>query len=477
LLVAAATAAALMSWRALRVEPQVAAPHAGPVADVDVAAVAERLAAVLRFPTVSHDDPARLDASPFDGLRDHLAQTYPGVHRALRREIVSRHSLLFTWPGQDTALEPVLLLAHLDVVPVEEGTASGWTHPPFEGRVAGGFVWGRGALDDKTSLVAILEAVEYLVGRGFRPRRTVCLAFGHDEEVGGAQGAGRVAALFTSRGVRIESVLDEGGVVGDGLVPGVARPVALVAVAEKGTARVDLEVEGTGGHGSMPPMQTSVGVLAAAIARLESSQMPARLEGASAAFFDAVAGEMPFLPRLLFANRWAFEPLLLRRLARVPTTNAFIRTTTAATMIEGSPKLNVLPARARASLDFRILQGETVADVERHVRETVADDRVAVRVSGRNPSAESSITSRSYAALTASIRDALPGAVVAPWLSVGATDTRHYTAVARDAYRFVPIALRAEDVPRAHGKDERVAVAALGPAVRFYIGYLERASR
>src|SRR6266496_820126 len=236
-------------------------PQAAPVAvePLDTAALAQRLAGALRFKTVSYQDSSQFDVREFDGFQLYLRTTFPRLHAALKLEKVNGYGLLYEWTGSDPNRQPIVLLAHQDVVPVEPGTESRWTEPPFEGRIAGGYVWGRGALDDKGSLVGILEAVEHLVAAGTKPRRTVYLAFGYDEEIGGRRGAARIADLLASRNVHPELVLDEGGALANGLVAGISAPVALIGIAEKGYVTVGLTAQAEGGHSSMPPDETAVG--------------------------------------------------------------------------------------------------------------------------------------------------------------------------------------------------------------------------
>ena len=442
--------------------------------DVEARPVAERLAAAIRFRTVSHGEEGTTEPEAFAGLRGWLEATYPAVHRVLGREVVAGHSLLYTWSGTEASLPPALVMGHQDVVPA--GADDDWAHPPFEGRIAEGHVWGRGALDDKASLVALMEAVERLVGEGFTPRRTVYLAFGHDEEAGG-RGAAAVAALLAARGVRLESTLDEGQVVTRGIVPGVARPVALIGVAEKGYLNVELEVTDAGGHSSMPPPRTAIGILAAAVKRVEDHPLPACPQSMWR-LLDVVGREMPFASRLAIANRWLFAPLLERTLARVPSSNAGLRTTTAATVIQGGVKANVLPPRARAVVNFRLIPGDTVAGVVEHVRRVVDDPRVTLRAQeGQEPSRESSVGSAAYARLEAAVLRVFPEAVAAPALVLGATDSRHFENVSADTYRFAPLPVGPEDLARVHGKNERLAVADLGPAVAFYVEYLRDTGR
>lgn len=327
---------------------------------------AERLAQALCFQTIS--SPEHSHSAEFSRLHQYLSQAFPQCHATLERETVGEYSLLYTWKGNDAGLKPLLLLAHLDVVPVEPATEKGWHAPPFEGRIADGYIWGRGALDDKASVVAILEAVEMLLNENFQLRRTIYLAFGHDEEVGGLNGAACIAALLQSRGVEPDLVLDEGGGMVDGGPLSLPGRVATIGIAEKGFVSLELSAESEGGHSSMPPPHTAIGVLSAAITRLEAEQMPGNMDGVMRQMFEHLGPEMPFARRLVMANLWLFRPLVERQLARRPAANALLRTTTAATLIEGGVKDNILPARARAVVNFRIRPGDTIASVTDHVR-------------------------------------------------------------------------------------------------------------
>jgi carboxypeptidase PM20D1 len=458
-------------------QPEVAAFAAPPV---DLDAVARRLAAGLRFATVSAQDPAQVDLEPFRGFRRHLEESYPLVHRALALETVGDASLLYTWRGRDPALPPVLLAAHTDVVPVDAGSAGDWTHPPFEGVVADGFVWGRGAMDDKASLFCTLEAIEALLASGFAPERTLHLAFGHDEEVGGDHGAAAIAKRLGERGVRLAFVLDEGGTVVDGFVPGLDRPIAVIGIAEKGSVSIGLEVESPGGHSSAPPRHTAVGRVAAAIAALEAHRMPARIDATTALFFDHLGPELSFPMRAVVANRWLFGPLLELAMARTPATDAMLRTTTAATIVEGGVKENVLPIRARAVVNFRIHPADSVEAVVEHVRRTVDDEtirlEVGVRDPAREPSPVSPVDSEAFTAIARTVREIFPDAAAVPYLVLGGTDARHYAELTPRLYRFSPFVYGTDALRRAHGTDERIALENLVAGVRFYRRLVERAA-
>ena len=429
--------------------------------------VAAHLAGAVRIATVSYQDSAP-QLVQLRALHAYLAQTFPRAHAALSHEVVGDASLLFRWAGSDSSLEPVVMMAHLDVVPVEEGTQSEWTHAPFSGDIANGFVWGRGTLDDKIGVLSTLEAVEALVTRGVHPRRTVYLAFGDDEEVAG-HGAADIVELLRSRGVHPLVAIDEGSAIVRGIVPGITRPVGLIGIAEKGHMSVALTVTTAGGHASMPPPQTAVGVLAQAIDRLERHPLPARLGGPTAAMFDHLGREMPLGARVAMANLWLLRFRVLSEMAASPSTNASIRTTTAPTMIRGSPKENVLPIRAQAIVNFRIIPGETPDDVLSHVRSVVNDPRVSITLSGQPspPSPVSSTSSAAYRTIEQEIRLLQPDAIVSPSLVIGATDARAYGGYARDVYRFLPMRLGPADLDRIHGTNERVGVQDYARGVAF----------
>ena len=435
-----------------------------PVAEmvVNTQAAAEHLSQVLRFRTLSHEDPAMFDRDEFLALHNFFQQEFPRVHTALIREVVAGYSLLYTWKGQDedTALKPILLMGHMDAVPVEPGTEQDWSYPPFEGRIVEGFVWGRGAMDDKAAVLAILEAVEMLLAEGFVPRRTVYLAFGHDEEIGGGRrGCGCFSVAITS-----------GGAVFEELLPGVNKPMAMVNVAEKGYVNLELTVDSLGGHSSMPPPQTAVGILSDAIRKLEANPMAASLKGPTRAMLEALAPEMPFFRKVELANLWLFGNLVQRRLANALRTNALIRTSTAATIFQAGVKANILPTRARAVVNFRIRPGETIESVQQHVRSVIADDRVQIRAmkDGRGPSRISNTDSEGFQSVERTIREIFPNTLVVPGLLTGGTDSVQYSKLTLNIYRFSPQVFQPADLPRLHGINERTSVEGFANQIRFF---------
>ena len=450
---------AVMAVRTMRFAPLPAPAHSSvALPPVDDSLLAAHLAGAIKFATISKQDSGP-ELVPMRALHAYLAQTFPRTYATLTHEVVEPASLLFKWAGADTTLEPIVMMSHLDVVPVEAGSESAWTHAPSSGDIADGFVWGRGTLDDKVGVLSALEAVEALVARGYHPRRTIYLAFGDDEEVEG-KGAGAIVALLKSRGVRPLVAIDEGSAVVRGIIPNVTRPAGLIGIAEKGHMSVRLTVTSAGGHSSMPPAQTAVGVLAQAIDRLEKNPLPATLDGAAEEMLGEIGREMPLSSRIVMANLWLTRPLVIRSMSSSAATNASLRTTTAPTMIQGSPKENVLPIRAQAIVNFRIIPGETPESVVEHVRKVVNDTGVVITLAepATPPSPVSSTTSNAYRTLARDIRVLEPDAIVAPSLVVGATDSRQYGGYARDVYRFLPMQVGPADLERVHGTNERIGI-------------------
>lgn len=446
---------------------------------VDEQAIAAALSEAIRFETVSPGPPAVRDPEPFQRFLDWLERAYPLVHEKLERERVADLSLLYTWTGADRGAPPVLLAAHYDVVPVNPDSESDWTHPPFAGAIADGFVWGRGALDDKGAMIAMLEATTLLLEDGFQPRQTVYLAFGHDEEIGGESGAAGIAALLRERHVQLAWSLDEGSFLLDKVYPGVDVPVASINVAEKGYVTLDLVAKGVGGHSSMPPAETAVGILANAIVRLQENPMPGGISGVTAESFDALAGHMPLHLRIVFANRWLFGGILETQLGSSSATSAALRTTMAPTMLQGSVKENVLPTEAIGTVNFRLHPRDTTADVIDHVKSVIDDERVEVRVrrAGAGPSPVSSTNSDGYRTIGESVAEVYGSVAVVPGLTIGGTDSRHYGQVADDSYRFNPMVVTMEDTAGFHGTDERLSIENLVQGTKAYMQILRNAGR
>ena len=446
-----------------------------PRAPVDQQSAAARLSEAIRFRTISNFLNPEQDADALLGLQAHISKSFPAFHAAVKREVIGGHSLLYTWEGSDPKAQPIGLLAHQDVVPVAPGTDKDWQHPPFDGVIADGFVWGRGSWDDKGNLYSMLEAAEQMAKEGFRPRRTIYFAFGHDEEVAGVSGAKAIAAALAARGVRLEFVIDEGLLITEGIMKGLDKPAALIGVAEKGYATLVLTAHATPGHSSMPPRQTAIGMMSAALAHLEDHRLPMQVRGAVAEMFDTLAPEMSGFNRVVLSNLWLFKPLLLREFEKSGPTEATVRTTTALTIFNAGDKDNVLPGNAEATVNFRLIPGDTQASVTDHVRTTVNNDRISVQPFPGNtdPPPVTGTASQSFQMLNRTIRETFPEVIVAPGLMVAATDSRHYAAITDNIFRFSPVRANSDDLKRFHGTNERLSIEGYADMIRFYRRLIE----
>ena len=412
--------------------------------------VFENLSEGLKYRTISFGGDAVPDSTAFFGFHQFLKKTFPLTHSKLQLEKINTYSLLYTWKGIDSLKKPIILLSHQDVVPVDQPTLNDWEAGPFEGKISDTDIIGRGTLDDKGTLIGLLEAVEKLLEESFQPSQTIYLAFGHDEEVGGPNGAAEIAKYLKLKGVRASMTLDEGGFLAEGLVPGVDKTVAMINLAEKGFASFELTVETKGGHSSQPPKENTIGMLAQAIVDLENNQLPYKLVKPVNYQLEYMGPEMPFFSKLAFADPWLFKNTILEAL------NA--HTTTAPTIIGGGVKNNVIPTVAKATINFRILPGETIESVQEHVQNTISE-KIKVEAVGylSNPSPVSGIDSQSYKILEKTIRGMFPKSVVVPGLVGGGTDARYFYEISDDVYRFYPIRLGPNSMSRFHGIDEKIS--------------------
>ena len=441
------------------------------VPDLDVGLIARHLSEAIRCQTVSQPVMTEKEREPWRQLSAVLHENYPTLHRQLSHKVVNDYSLLYTWKGTDPSLKPILLAAHLDVVPVEKATEKEWAHPPFTGAIDREFVWGRGALDMKNHLITLLEAVEFLLNQGFTPKRTIYLAFGHDEEIYGQQGALQISKWLEQQGIKLGAVLDEGGQISQGLLPGVQTPLAVVNTAEKGFLTLLVSASGKPGHSSMPPRQTAIGIVARALALLDDHPMPADLATIKPLLKKA-GSALPLTWQIMLANDWLFKHLLVKELEKSILLNAQIRTTAAATMISGGVKDNILPASAEAKVNFRLIPGDTIERVKAYVAKTIADPRVILKIedqSGWDPSNISPMDTPAYYTLELAIKQVFGNIPVALGLDRGATDARHYENICKNIYRFTPVKILPEDTSRVHGINERIRIEHLRPMVAFFI--------
>jgi carboxypeptidase PM20D1 len=420
---------------------------------------------LIRFKTISWNDHTLFDSIPFLQLHQYLQQAYPLVHQRLQREVVSKYTLLYHWKGADTTAPPLLLMAHMDVVPVEEVNIADWKADPFAGAIKDSCIWGRGAWDNKINLVSMLEATEKLLQQGVQPKRSIYFLFSHDEELTGKQGTSAAAALFRQRGIHPGLVIDEGGIVTSERIPGVNKPVALLGTAEKGYLNLQLEVQKNGGHSSMPEKETAIDILTTALGKLRQHPFEGRLAPAQQDFIRYLGPELPFFKRMAFANTGLFESLIIKQYEKTPTGNALMHTTMTPTILRAGIKENIIPSAATAILNLRLLTGDSCKQVTAQIQAIIDDPRVKVTtLDHMEPSASTPVNSIAFQQVEAAVKKTFPHTIVTPFLVVGATDSHHFGDLATHIIRFTP----AIDPQNFHGVNERVSLKSFQMALWFY---------
>lgn len=448
---------------------QISAPPA-PQLPVNQLEAASWLAGAVTYPTISRQDGSN-DMAAFRGLESYLQKTFPALHQTLQVTMITEHARVYFWPGSDPRREAILLAAHLDVVPVPDAEVASWRHPPFAGAITDGYVWGRGAMDNKGNAIALLAAVERLAQEGYQPARSVFLAFGYDEEIGGRNGAAKVAEYLIDNHIGLHMAIDEGLAIVSGLTPGIDGPVAMIGISERGYISLRLTSKAQGGHSSMPPVTTAVGQLAEAIKRIDDNPAPAALAGPVATSFTWLGPEMPVLQRFAFANLWLTESLLLKQFVAKPSGNALVRTTAAPTMLNAGIKENVLPTTAEAIVNFRLAPGDSADKLQARLSRLLDD--LAIEIAPTNgilsdPSPAAPVDGEPFKQIHLTIEQVFPDALVAPGLVLGATDGRYFSQVTPNVFRFSAMRVTGDDLRRFHGKDERLSIENLAGMIRFY---------
>lgn len=438
-----------------------------------------RFSRALQYQTISGDMGDQRNMDEFYEFLDFIDSEFPLVHQQLRHTRFNDLTPLYFWEGSNPDLDPILLMGHYDVVPVDSTDLDEWLHEPFSGAVEDEYIWGRGTLDNKFNVMMLLESVEYLLENDYQPERGIYMVFGHDEEIGGDDGALAVSQFFQEQDTRLHFVLDEGGLVIDGVLP-TDRPIAIIGIAEKGYLSLELVARSSGGHSSTPPSDKSIIKLSDALIKLEQNPFPARIDGATELMFDSIGNKLPFGLQMMYGNRWLTEGMIKNRMSRDRSSSALIRTTIAPTMLRAGVKDNVLPTEARAVVNFRILPGDTFESIKDHVRTVIDDESITIReydtISTR-PSAVSSVEGSVYQALQESIMSHFQNVYVSPYLVVGATDSRHFIPIADNVYRFSPIEMNNEDLGIIHGINERIGVDNYLNSIRFYVDFIQKTTQ
>jgi carboxypeptidase PM20D1 len=433
-----------------------------PISDSAVRHMSE----AVQIKTISYADSLPVDTAEYIKFRKFLERAYPLIHQKLQRQIFNQFSYLYTWQGKNKNLKPYVIMAHTDVVPVEEATVSRWSVAPFSGAIKDSMIWGRGVVDDKGCVIPILEATENLLRQNFQPERTIYLSFGHDEEISGPRGAEAIADWFKQQNIHPELVLDEGGEITLENFPELKRPIAAIAVAEKGYLSFQLSVEKTGGHSSMPETETAIDILMRALVKLRKKQMPFKMTEPMEELLNRIGPGMPLTERIALANQWLFMPVLKMEFEKDHVTNSLFHTTIVPTIFNSGIKDNVIPTIATAIVNSRNLPGDSQADVIAFMKKQMDDDRVKIMPEKTNIDA-SPITAINGSALK-KIEDLcyqiMPDVVPVPYLLMGGTDSRHFDDVSDGVIKFAP----SIDGKGYHGIDERLPISDFKRMIFFY---------
>lgn len=454
--------------------------------DVDLDGAVKRLSKAVTYKTISNQDRNDFDKEAFSNYHEFLEESYPEVHKTLKKELHGDprpYSLLYTWEGKDPTLQPALFYAHLDVVPVPEDSRDQWKEDPFAGTVKDGYIWGRGSLDDKNQVHAILEAAEMKIKEGWQPSRTIYFVFGQDEEVGGAEGAKKVADVLEERGIkRFAYVMDESAPLTPGIFPGIEENTALIGIAQKGFVSIELAIHGIGGHSSMPPEESNIGILAEAITKLEKAQFPYRIHPAVRQQYLYMGPELdaenqPLYAAVAFGKDGKvtdMEQKFIEVMSKNEVTRAMLHTTIATTMFNAGIKDNVLPPSATAVVNFRPMPGDTPEVIMEHIKNAIGDDRITMKdISASTPATNiADASGPGYKMLEKTIRQIWGNdLIVSPFFVVGGSDSKHFQArdFAPDVYTMTAIQLEnTEEFKGFHGVNERILVDEYAKSIGFF---------
>ena len=439
--------------------------------DFDKDAAVDALAQLVRCKTISYNDKSLEDDAEFEKLYALLPGLYPKVFETCAQITIPDRALLLRWPGK-TAGDPAVLMAHYDVVPVNE---ENWDKPPFAAIIEDGVLWGRGTLDTKVTFNAILSAADYLIGQGYQPETDIYFAFSGGEEVNGL-GAPNIVQYFIDNGIQPAMVVDEGGAVVENVFPGVKEPCGLIGIAEKGMMNAQFRTRSAGGHASAPKPHTPVGILAAACKKVEDHPFKAHAEGPASQMFDTLGRHSSLLYRVIFANMWCFGWIidLLGRMSGGEM-NALVRTTVAFTQMEGSSARNVIPPEAKMVANMRLNPHDTVASVLEYLKKTVNDPAVEITaLESFEPSPISETGCVAWDKVASAVAGTWRGCIVAPYLMVQCSDSRHYGKISNHVYRFSAMDLTAEERSTIHGNNERIRLETVNKAVEFYIRLMKQ---
>lgn len=431
----------------------------------------QRISQSITYQTISYEDTSLINFAPFIEFHNFLRTSFPNIFNHLDVELVNEYTMVLHWKGKNSSLAPGVILAHMDVVPVAEDTRELWSVPPFEGIIKGDTLYGRGAIDNKVNLMGQMEAIEFLLKNNFQPERDVYFVFGHDEEIGGKDGALKVAQLMQSRGIKADFVLDEGGFVTNTMVPGVNQPVAMIGTSEKGYLNLQLSVNIDGGHSSMPAKENAIAVLTQALTDLNNQPFPPSISPSVKDFIEYIAPHSVFINKLAMSNMWLFKPLIYDIYSASPAGNAMVRTTMVPTIIQGGVKDNVIPNIVTANINYRLLPGTSVADAIAHTEKAI--NNPLIKVTATRQAQEASTVSPSNTASFNNIMNSIQlnfeNVIVAPFLMIAGTDSKHFDIVSPNIYKFSPMT----DPTGFHGVNEFLNLKDYKNTIGFYVDFIK----
>ncbi len=440
-----------------------------------VDSLVNKLSKAIQIQTIGYKDKTKNDYSQFEKFHQMLQEEFPLLHKNLERTVINKYSLLYKWAGNNSCGKPALYMAHIDVVPVSKSSYSDWKEDPFSGAIKDGFLWGRGSLDTKNTLICAMESVERLLEQGFVPKEDIYLAFGHDEETGGNDGATNIATHLEKQGILIDYILDEGGVIATNSIAGISEPVAVVGIGEKGYLDATVTIRGEGGHASMPPKHTALGQVSKLINSMEENQMPMKLLSPVEGFLKTVGPKMGIINRVILANLWLFKPLFMKIFSKSNMGNALLRTTTAATMSSASVAANVLPKYASVTFNFRIALGDSIEAVVNHINKQAKDMEVDILIGQhKEPSIISSADSVGYKRIRDTIWEVFGSVLVAPYVVLAGTDSVKYESICTNIYRFAPVKVTKEEIATIHNTNERISLENIERCLSFYMELMKR---
>lgn len=435
------------------------------------------LSGAIQCKTISYPDETKMDFNEFYKMHDFFEKTFPEIHKTLKKEVIGKAGLLYTWQGSNKTLDGIALLSHQDVVPVAKADESAWEHPAFSGFDDGTHIFGRGAIDMKGHLIGVLESVETLLREGFQPERTVYLCFGYNEEIvaGESNGAQMIADTLKERGVHLDSIIDEGGAVIDVKYKKLLNTrLCGIGIAEKGYADYKITLKTKGGHSSAPPKHSGIYELTKAVKALEKHQFKAKLPDYVVYLFSEIGKRMSYPGRFIFCNINILKPLMLAVMKRIGPAASLVRTTTAITMASGAPAANALPQTPSITVNFRMIQGTSISDVKKHIEKYVKYENKEIEfLKGKEASKISKTDSRAFRVLSEICERQFKGSVVCPYLVMGGTDAYHYEEICDSIYRFSPYVYEIKYLMLNHANNERMPISAISDGLKFFKRYIK----